>query len=81
MSCIQEDINAIIARGMAMKDRGEKFFESGSREMGTYGKMIVRDLGNFRVPVRVHACDGARLTRPACILRVSVRDSEGLGGQ
>lgn len=47
----QEDINAIISRGMAMKDRGEKFFEAGSREMGTYGKMIVRDLGNVRIPV------------------------------
>ena len=47
----QEDINAIILRGNAMKDRGERFFEAGSREMGTYGKMIVRDLSCTHIPV------------------------------
>ena len=47
----QEDINAIILRGNAMKDRGERFFEAGSREMGTYGKMIVRDLSYTNIPV------------------------------
>ncbi len=57
----QEDINTIILRGNAMKDRGEKFFEAGSREMGTYGKMIVRDLSCTHIPVmspkpRASAC-------------------------
>jgi len=50
---LKEDISAIIARGMAMKDRGDKFFEAGSNEMGTYRKMIVRDLGNFPVPEKI----------------------------
>jgi len=48
---IQLDIQSIIARGLAMKERGEKFFDSGSREMGTYGKMIVRGLGEVQIPV------------------------------
>ena len=47
---LKEDINAIIARGVAMKDRGDKFYEAGSAEMGTYGKMILRDLSDCRVP-------------------------------
>ena len=41
---------------MAMKTRGDKFFEAGSNEMGTYRKMIVRDLGNFPVPEKIQVC-------------------------
>ena len=63
----QEDIGAIIARGLAMKDRGEKFFEAGSREMGTYGKMIVRDLGNFRIPVLL--CNVEMTVLPSICIR------------
>jgi len=47
---LKVDIDDIVSRGVAMKERGEKFFESGRREVSAYQKMIVRDLDGYTLP-------------------------------
>ncbi|KAJ1473716.1 WD40-repeat-containing domain protein [Baffinella frigidus] len=47
---LRTNIDGVVQRGMAMKERGEYFHEAGYKEMATYQKMIVRDLGSIRLP-------------------------------
>ena len=47
---LKVDIDDIVTKGVAMKERGEKFFESGRREVSAYQKMIVRDLASYTLP-------------------------------
>lgn len=39
---LRMDINEIVNKGLAMRERGEKFFEAGNREVPAYQRMIVR---------------------------------------
>ena len=45
---LKEDIDAIIQRGMTLKGRGGGFFDGN--DLGTYRRMLVRDIGDTHVP-------------------------------
>lgn len=50
---LRMDINEIVERGLAMRDRGERFFEAGTREVPAYQRMIVRDLAPYTLPDKI----------------------------